>query len=283
MIIIKCFLCLLEGDDDCMKQIIIDKTVVYEPLTHSLYIIGNKSTQIVLAIPASLCFFVLLDNHGKIVTHNGLLSSVWQSRGMEVSPNTVYQNISILRKSLVSLGLTGEIITTVPKRGFVISENILIENIDDEKPIESLKIKNEKLSPEVVKDEEIMASPRNKILLTILIFVLLISLLGWFFLPSHKDDIKGTHFSGFAENCPVYTFDKIPNDLTNTLITSLNKRIPKALLYCKKNEILLTYLPGVFYHDVNENLDEYFIARCLRQKNSLISCESYYSDGGKTQ
>ncbi|SCC68798.1 hypothetical protein GA0061070_10791 [Kosakonia oryziphila] len=39
---------------------------------------------------------------------------------MSVSNNTIYQNISILRKTLVNVGLSGDLIKTVPKRGFMI-------------------------------------------------------------------------------------------------------------------------------------------------------------------
>ena len=42
---------------------------------------------------------------------------VWQRRGMLVSPNTYYQNISILRKGLKKVGFETDPIVTIPRIG----------------------------------------------------------------------------------------------------------------------------------------------------------------------
>lgn len=103
-----------------MAKFILDNKVVYDSDTHSLFHIGKRDTQINLAIPASLCLLALLQNKDEPVSLAELLSFSWTSRGMNVSTNTVYQNVSILRKALVNFGLAGDIIKTVPKRGFVV-------------------------------------------------------------------------------------------------------------------------------------------------------------------
>ncbi|SMQ93068.1 Uncharacterised protein [Raoultella ornithinolytica] len=48
---------------------------------------------------------------------------------MSVTPNTLYQNISLLRKSLNRFNVNGTLIQTIPKRGFMIADeaNIRIE------------------------------------------------------------------------------------------------------------------------------------------------------------
>lgn len=113
-----------------IKIVYIEDKVVYDPSTHSIYSIDDDSTQASLAIPASLCFLALIQNQGDVVSHNELLSFAWSSRGMSVSQNTLYQNVSLLRKALESFGVTGEIIRTVPKRGFVIPTGFPIKIID---------------------------------------------------------------------------------------------------------------------------------------------------------
>ncbi|TDS84872.1 DNA-binding winged helix-turn-helix (wHTH) protein [Rahnella sp. BIGb0236] len=112
-----------------IKAILLEGKVAYEPDTHSVYNVGDEKNQVTLAIPASLCFFDLLQKKGEIVSHDELLSSAWESRGMIVAPNTLYQNMSILRKSLISLGISSNIIKTVPKRGFVIPSDFPVEFI----------------------------------------------------------------------------------------------------------------------------------------------------------
>lgn len=53
---------------------------------------------------------------------------------MNVTPNTLHQNISLLRKSLNRLHVNGSIIQTIPKRGFMIADDttILARNIESD-------------------------------------------------------------------------------------------------------------------------------------------------------
>lgn len=110
-----------------MAKFILENKVVYDADTHSLFLLGMRSTQTTLAIPASLCLLVLLQNKDEAVSLKQLLSFAWEDRGMTVSNNAIYQNISILRKSLMSFGLSPDIIKTVPKRGFVVSSESFAE------------------------------------------------------------------------------------------------------------------------------------------------------------
>lgn len=108
------------GTEINMAKYILENKAVYDSVTHSLFYLGEINTQNTLSIPASLCLLALLENKDEIVSLDQLLSSAWTSRGMNVSTNAIYQNISILRKSLASYGLSEDIIRTIPKRGFVI-------------------------------------------------------------------------------------------------------------------------------------------------------------------
>lgn len=51
---------------------------------------------------------------------------------MVVSQNTFYQNISLLRKSLVKAGLSEDIIITVRQKGFSVAPNTLVIPLSDE-------------------------------------------------------------------------------------------------------------------------------------------------------
>lgn len=57
---------------------------------------------------------------------------VWQSRGIVVSQNTFYQNISLLRKSLKKSGLSADIIVTVRSKGFIVPADTRVETLDAE-------------------------------------------------------------------------------------------------------------------------------------------------------
>ena len=116
-----------------MKKYILEGSVVYDSETHSLFYSERLDTQITMAIPASLCLLAMLQKKNKIVSLEEFLAFAWESRGVTVSPNTIYQNISILRKTLIKFKISSEFIKTVPKRGFVIIGNKFSEiNTDEE-------------------------------------------------------------------------------------------------------------------------------------------------------
>lgn len=115
------------------KIYIIDHKLIYDAETHTLTATANNE-RIALAIPASLCFSLLIKKQGHIVTQAELLHEAWGGRGMNVTQNTLHQNISLLRKSLSRLNVDTSIIQTLPKRGFMIPEIVdiqLRENFDD--------------------------------------------------------------------------------------------------------------------------------------------------------
>lgn len=113
------------------KTYSIENKVIYNPSLHTLHSKENNEC-ITLAISSSLCFYVLLQNKGKIITQAELLQSVWGERGMNVTSSTLYQNISLLRKALNRLNVSDLAIQTIPKRGFMIANEIMVLEHNDE-------------------------------------------------------------------------------------------------------------------------------------------------------
>jgi len=98
---------------------------------HSLYSL-ERNESITLATPASLCFELLIKNQGEVISQEELLHAVWGERGMNVTQNTLHQNISLLRKSLSRLGINALIIQTIPRRGFMLSGDTVVIARDEE-------------------------------------------------------------------------------------------------------------------------------------------------------
>lgn len=101
------------------------------------YIIGKKARfvlsekslerisdgkKISLRTPASFCLKLLLENQGKLVTHEELYHSGWQCFGMTASLSVLHNTIYYLRKNLNDVGdFDNKIIETINRRGFVFS------------------------------------------------------------------------------------------------------------------------------------------------------------------
>ncbi|MEM6160133.1 winged helix-turn-helix domain-containing protein [Erwinia sp. P6884] len=107
--------------------IINDNTYFY-PTRNQLITKRNKNTRITsINAPASKCLQILLMNPGKVISREFFFEEVWGKKGIIVSQNTYYQNISILRKALRETGLTEKFIVTVPHKGLTLSKTLKIK------------------------------------------------------------------------------------------------------------------------------------------------------------
>lgn len=115
------------------KKFIINDEIIFDADANELKSISDSQECIMLNAPTARCLKLLLERIGHVVSRDEFLEEVWSSRGIVVSENTFYQNISLLRKSLARVGLTEDIIVTIRQKGFMISENSIITPvIDDE-------------------------------------------------------------------------------------------------------------------------------------------------------
>lgn len=103
----------------------INNNVIFDPLKHTLTsskFYPEKDTK--LNQPTSRCLLLLIERRGCVITQEDFMNEVWRKHGMEVTVNTLYQNISILRKTLKRVGIDENIIITVPKKGITLSAQV---------------------------------------------------------------------------------------------------------------------------------------------------------------
>lgn len=115
---------------------IINDIIEFHPATSTLRELNDKENIVMLNSPAGRCLLLLINRQGSIVTQNEMMDVVWEQSGMQVSPNTYYQNISILRKGLKKIGLGGDIIVTIPRIGLTLASDTHIKKLTTEKMVE---------------------------------------------------------------------------------------------------------------------------------------------------
>lgn len=108
------------------KYYIINGLVEFHPAASTLRDLNNPERVVVLNSPAGRCLLLLIERVGSIVTQQECMDIVWQRRGMLVSPNTYYQNISILRKGLKKVGFETDPIVTIPRIGLTLASDTQI-------------------------------------------------------------------------------------------------------------------------------------------------------------
>jgi hypothetical protein len=99
---------------------------------------------------------------GVIVSQDELYSMVWGENSINVSPNTLYQNISLLRKALQDSGIPSESLKTLRGKGFIFTVTSVVENY----------VENSDITPE--KNEPIKEKKHNAYYLIALISLIII-------------------------------------------------------------------------------------------------------------
>ncbi|MEW7313650.1 winged helix-turn-helix domain-containing protein [Buttiauxella gaviniae] len=107
------------------NRYILDGIYIFNP--SSLTILNNETNELVkIHNTSAKCLLLLIEKHATIVTQKQLLQYAWEEKSNTVTHNALYQCILNLRKNFMQLGCTKNIITTVPRKGLMIAEDISI-------------------------------------------------------------------------------------------------------------------------------------------------------------
>nr|WP_240783475.1 winged helix-turn-helix domain-containing protein [Rahnella sp. CFA14(1/10)] len=106
---------------------LIENHIVFNPEDNSLSLPGDSENQIAVSNPARRILLLLIEQQGIVVEREIFFKKVWEDYGLTASNNNLNHCISKLRKAMVTLGYPDEFIVTVPKVGFTIRKEIIIE------------------------------------------------------------------------------------------------------------------------------------------------------------
>ena len=135
---------------------IINDEVIFNMDVNELQPVAGKDLEaITLNTPTARCLQLLLESNGNIISRDEFLSAVWKERGVVVSQNTFYQNISLLRKSLLRAGLTQDVVVTVRQRGFVIATGTVIRQVTLQNEFNSAQPLSTDASMRIINDKYI--------------------------------------------------------------------------------------------------------------------------------
>lgn len=131
-----------------ISSYVLNDEFIFDTNTSELKSLTDANEIITLNAPTARCLQLLIEKKGEVVSRECFLNQVWHARGIVVSENTFYQNISLLRKSLKKVASTSDIVVTVRSKGFVIPESTRIHPLKAEEYIRvshsSSEIRDEK-------------------------------------------------------------------------------------------------------------------------------------------
>lgn len=87
-----------------------------------------------LSLTSTRLLAELLNHRRDVLSREEIFQSVFDQHGARSSNSNLNQYISILRKNFFELGLEKDVIVTIPRVGFRISENVNVSALDEQSP-----------------------------------------------------------------------------------------------------------------------------------------------------
>lgn len=200
------------------KNFIVNGNVIFSPNSGAVSSLLTGTT-VKLNAPTAQLLEAFVTRAGIVISQRELYKIAWGEKGANVTPNTLYQNISLLRKALNDVGISGESVTTVRGKGFMFTVSAITENINEN------DIKEEVLFH--IEDN----NPKKKIIIRIFLIAasLIITTLLLFYVSSKfTNTVKNSDefiFSHSVNNCFIYyekgsDINSIASEIENFLSSS---------------------------------------------------------------
>lgn len=127
---------------------LIDKTIYFYPKSHRLVCLAQEKEDTTLTQPAAKCLELLIISN-ELVPQNNLYDYAWGENSHNVSPNTLYQNISLIRRALKNIQTGADRwIITVPRKGFRFDHSIFTRRLSAEEILPALSSTPAALEPQ---------------------------------------------------------------------------------------------------------------------------------------
>lgn len=111
---------------------LIDESVYFYPGNQRLFCHPKEKEDKTLTQPAAKCLELLITTGG-LVSQSDLYDYAWGDNSHNVSPNTLYQNISLIRRALKNVRPGADRwIITVPRKGFRFDHSIAVRQVTSE-------------------------------------------------------------------------------------------------------------------------------------------------------
>jgi len=111
-----------------MTRYIINSNLTFDSAVAKLTFVSTEDSSTThLSAPAARCLENLIVSRGSVINKATLLEKSWRDYGFVVTDNSVNQVISHIRKCFERIGVSKDIIVTVPKLGYQFNPEYRVE------------------------------------------------------------------------------------------------------------------------------------------------------------
>lgn len=250
---------------------IINLTVTFDPDNRLLILKSDAQQSVELSKPATRLLSELINNNKINLIRDDILKNVWEDYGFSPSNASLNNHISELRKAFTNLGISKDIIFTVPRVGFRMDAEIHpIQKIitepapsDDKTTInEGLKVSPDGAPAETGEPKD-RSSPylslkKHRMLSFVLALLLLLTtLIGMTTLIRTKKE--NVSFLVTHEKCSIYNLNDNKPDKNYT--AKIIKEMTEEGIDCSREDLDVFYAEA---HPNNERLRVRLLAACSK-------------------
>jgi DNA-binding winged helix-turn-helix (wHTH) protein len=258
---------------------IINLIITFDPDSRLLILRNNDQLTIGLSKPGTRLLIELVKNNRNELTRETLIKHVWEDYGFSPSSATLSNHISELRKAFEALGVSKDILLTVPRIGFKMDAEIHPET---KPPKEDRSV--EMFAPAVttsepVKQQNVTPHPthsglrgtlqRTLKLGLVLIFTLLAIAAAIKLMTLHSNEEP--MLIGVQYKCNFYTLGN--NKPSSEQSAHARKMLSDAKIDCAQINRDIYYIEA---RPANDKLKVHFMAVCTKSTNmSYQTCNNY--------
>ncbi|HEJ7008125.1 TPA: helix-turn-helix domain-containing protein [Serratia marcescens] len=246
---------------------IINGVATYNSLDCTLYCPDYSLDMVSLNRVTNELLLLFVQNNGVSLHRDMILNTLWESKGLSASSNNLNNHISMLRKALAQCGFPN-LITTIPKHGFIFEADSIISVDEEPLAIPSAAVELT-LSSRVL--GRLLFSKKMKLML-VMLFILMISIYPVIYNYIRLQSLRTPLMS--VEQCHFYLAgDKAKSMEKNEAIQVINFISKRYGVSCKSSANVYLFADNRM-DAVAEPFVGYVLAMC--PKESKLSCSNYY-------
>ncbi|HEJ9055888.1 TPA: winged helix-turn-helix domain-containing protein [Serratia fonticola] len=257
---------------------IINLTLIFDPESRLLMLRNNTQLTVGLSNPATRLLSELIKNNKTELTREILLKHVWEDFGFSPSGATLSNHISELRKAFEALGMSKDILLTVPRIGFKLDTEIHPETKSTKESASAEHIELQPSSQPVAVDNVAAAGVsisskkplrRLKIPALSLLFILCATAAAVAWMTLSKNEQPA--LIGIQDKCHIYTLNEGKHDPVQS--DRARKMLADEGIDCGQGGLDIYYMEA---RPTNELLKINFMSVCTKNNdNSYKTCNNF--------
>lgn len=257
---------------------IINLTITFDPESRLLMLKNNNQLTVGLSNPATRLLTELIKNNKTELTRETLLKHVWEDFGFSPSGATLSNNISELRKAFEALGMSKDVLITVPRIGFKLDAEIHPESKPPkesapaehvERPLPSKLVAADNIAVDSlnVSSRKSLRRMKRPALSLLIILCVTAVITAWVMLSKNEQP----ELIGILNKCDIYTLNEGKHDPIQS--DRARKMLADEGVDCGQIELDIYYMET---RPTNEFLKINFMSVCTKNNdNSYKNCNNF--------